>query len=220
MSAGRVHLYFEDKTGGGLGVVLERAVNARRAEPIRFTSFHVSGNSELVKRITAFPKVIFSNPNPPDHVVYIIDARNAEDVHRLRLAPGGNLEVGQRVEAIQGAMLRVAEEECGERWARIKPRFHAHVLVWERESLILPIADLLDLGPPEPDVEGERHAHEWVKRRYREYRSGIGYAKGGEGRELLQKIVNQRELRERTIQANPSLERMVASLFVLAPVSI
>lgn len=63
-----------------------------------------------------------------------------------------------------------------------------HVLVWERESLILPVADSLGLGDCEKSLQGPQ---------------------------LLGKIARDASLRARVLASNPSLRALVDELAAL-----
>lgn len=96
-------------------------------------------------------------------------------------------------------------------WKEIDAGFHAHVLVWERESLILPVADRLRLGEAIQDVYDERQAFETVRERFRLFRR-LGYSKSSEGISLLEEVARSKELREIVLTSNPSLRAIVEDL--------
>jgi hypothetical protein len=99
-------------------------------------------------------------------------------------------------------------------WKNIRAGFHAHVLVWERESLILPVADRLGLGASVSDVYAIRGAAEVVKEGFRRVKTR-GYSKALDGREYLQRIAQDEALRATVLSSNASLRGMVEDLVAL-----
>lgn len=179
----------------------------------------VNGNAELLKQCEKYELFRFKYSPRYSHVFYIIDARNAWDLPQLAVeAPeppyGKNLPVF--IESTRRSMARIARgARSDQEWEKIRDGFHAHVLVWERESLILSVADRLDLGEPVVDVYSARKAAESVKERFSNLGRGRGYNKAIDGPEYLQRIANSEELRAIVLEANPSLCAIVNDLALL-----
>lgn len=220
-----VHLVTEDRTGGGLAAVIRQAASHKRersGKPLLQFSRRpstVNGNAELLKQCEKYDLFRFKYSPRYAHVFYIIDARNAWDLPQLAVqAP--QQPYGQSLPAfIEGTRRSMARIARGARpdqeWEKIRDGFHAHVLVWERESLILPVADRLGLGEPVQDVYSARRAAESVEERFRNLGRGRGYNKAIDGPEFLQRIAYSEELRTIVLEANPSLSTIVEELVLL-----
>lgn len=131
-------------------------------------------------------------------------------------APSGPIDLYLRslsavVRAEMVRRARLSYETDGE-WERVRGGFHAHVLVWERESLIVPVAAELNICAPAlvapPDV---RSPAAWLAGIYKS-RPGENYDKATEGNRLLKQIARQPELRERVLAANESVRGIVAEI--------
>jgi len=210
----------EDRTGGGLQQIIAKAVQARRAELgkplLRFPPKHASlnGNAQLLADCEKYPQRRRNLPTPYDHVVYIMDARRSWGLVPGAAKPSpGRLEEGlaelERVvvasmEARARGMLNASA------WAYLRPGFHAHVLVWERESLILPVLSHFSLGADIPEPAREMQAAEILTERARP--SGYGYSKADAGARFLNRIAENAELRDKVIQSNASLHRIIQAL--------
>jgi hypothetical protein len=220
----RVHLITEDRTGGGLDDVIRACAQARRAqegkEPLWFPRFkgNVDGASQLLKECEKYELFRYHYNPRFDHVFYMLDARNAWRLPQLAVsAPTPPLE-----ESLPGFIQRVKDGMVGlargsrsaETWAGLARGFHPHVLVWERESLILPVADRLGLGEAVPDVYGNRQAAELVDEKFRPVRR-LKYSKATHGTELLGRIARDPLLRATVLDSNPSLRDIIEELVAL-----
>lgn len=217
-----VHLLTEDKTGGGLAAVIRSAASQQRQQlgkaPLHFSGrpSKLNGNAELLKHCGMYESYRFRSPRY-DHVFYVIDARNVWDLLGLKAPqPPYSQSLPAFVSTIRGKMAALA---CGQRteqqWAEIERGFHAHVLVWERESLILPVADRLGLGEAVLDVYAERQAAEVVDVRFRGPGRRKKYDKAIDGPELLGRIARDREMLSIVLTSNPSLRAIVEDLVSL-----
>src|SRR5690606_20462719 len=127
--------------------------------------------------------------------------------------PQQNEDMDAYLEALtacaRAEMTRRAQGTASEEsWQEISGGFHAHVLVWEQESLILPVSEELGLGPPHPEPREVRHAVRWVTERHEKH-CGRQYEKAVDGPELLERIARSRELRGRVLARIPSLAAIV-----------
>jgi hypothetical protein len=220
-----VHLVTEDRTGGGLAVVLQAAATHKRRqsgrERLQFSRkpSTVNGNAELLKQCEKYDLFRFKYSPEYDHVFYVIDARNAWDLPQLGVqAP--NPPYDQSMPGFMASICkRMAEIARGRRtdqqWADIQSGFHAHVLVWERESLILPVADRLGLGEAVKDIYIERRAAESVGVLFRSRGQRRKYDKAIDGPDYLQRIAESEELRAIVLESNPSLRAIVEELALL-----
>jgi hypothetical protein len=87
--------------------------------------------------------------------------------------------------------------------------------MWERESLILPVADDLGLGEPESNPDDVRGADDWVDRRFRLHLREK-YDKRTDGiRLLMRRIAFTPDLVERVLRANASVREIVSSMVAL-----
>ncbi len=217
----RVSLLCEDRTGGGLAEVLQRAANAARSTagkpPIAFgPAGTLLNNHELIRRCRAYDLLRFRTSPAADHVYYVVDAKRLWDLKFLHLtapAPGESpLDFLRRAEeAACRAMIREARSDRGEEeWLTIATGFHPHVLLWERESLIVAVSDAVNLGPPD-DADKVRNADAWVGQRFRQHRNAK-YVKGRDGILLLREIAASAELRDRILHANASVRAIVDSM--------
>lgn len=216
-----VHLVTEDRTGGGLAAVLcAAAAHQRRLRgkaPLRFLRpSTVNGNGELLKQCEKYELFRFNYSPRCDHVFYIIDARNAWDLRQLGVqapSPPYEQSLPTFIGTIREKMAGIARGSRAEQqWANIRGGFHAHVLVWERESLILPVADRLDLGKADRDVYNARRAAESVDALFRGLGKRRKYDKAVDGPEYLQRIANDEFLRAIVLETNPSLHAIVEEL--------
>jgi hypothetical protein len=209
----------EDKTGGGLQQIIVKEVQARRTQLqrplLRFPRKPgtLNGNGELLKDCGKY-QLRRKKPGPYDHVVYVMDARAAWDV-----VPGATRPAMERLEEGLAELERVAVAHMEARargqlddaaWAYLRPGFHAHLLIWERESLILPVLSRFDLGDDVLEPVRELHATEVLVERTKP--SGLGYSKPNDGRRLLGKIAESADLRNKVIQSNASLKRIIQTL--------
>ena len=207
-----VRILTEDKTGGGLEAFIKAAVNGKRMEAgksslaIDPSPGYVTNNSDLLKKCRAYNNLRFTG-NRPDHVVYVMDARNCWKLCKLpEPQPPHSLQsLAAPLEEAREYMRGLARSEAS-RWSEIASGFLAHVLVWERESLMLPVGEHLELGSSLRDVYAEIQAYEWVRQHHQRY------AKGLHGRPLLTKIAQSPELRSVVLQSNPSLAAIVEDL--------
>lgn len=203
----------EDKTGGGLEAFIKKAVNARRTRPLAITlgSGWVRTNADLLKRCRAYSTERFTRARPR-HVVYVLDARNCWRLCQVEepRPPHTVQSLEPHLARVRAHMTRLAQEGATN-WREIADGFHPHVLVWERESLMLPVADGIGLGDPEPDVYGTHGASDWVKRRF-DMPGRQGYAKSVQGNLLLMDIVKNDDLMDRVLASNPSLRAIVDDL--------
>jgi hypothetical protein len=217
-----IQLVTEDRTGSGLEQFLKAEAQSRwsqagKTQLLRFARGRgdVNGNARLLEQCEKYELFRFRYRPRVDHVFYIIDARNAWDLKKL------GVQVPQRpydqslpvfIEAVRKRMAELARGPRTEpQWKDIEDGFHAHVLVWERESLILPVADRLRLGEAVRDVYDERQAFETVRERFRLFRR-LGYSKSSEGISLLEEVARSKELREIVLASNPSLRAIVEDL--------
>ena len=212
----KVLILTEDKTGGGLEAFVKKAVNARRTRPLEITlgSGWVRTNAELLKRCRAYSNERFTRQRP-DHVVYVLDARNSWQLCGVPepRPPHTPQSLEPALARVRAHMTKLARGGSTD-WEQIKDGFHPHVLVWERESLMLPVADALGLGEPELNIYGHTAASDWVTKRFRGP-DGRGYAKSIFGNVLLERIRRDEALVERVVASNPSLQAIVDDLVQL-----
>lgn len=220
-----VHIITEDKTGGGLEAIIKAEVAHQRLlkelEPLEFSKSRgtVNGNAELLKQCLKYELFRFRYTPRIDHVLYVIDARNAWALEQLGVqAPRQPYEksLPSFCEAIRKKMESIAKaERTDEQWQRIRSGFHAHVLVWERESLILPVADQLGLGQAVADVYAERRAAESVAHRFQQTGKKRAYGKATDGKKFLDRIAWNEGLRTIVVGTNTSLKAIVDELVSL-----
>ena len=217
----RVHLITEDRTGGGLDDIIRACVQSRRAqegrEPLWFPRFkgNVDGASQLLKECEKYELFRFHYSPRFDHVFYMLDARNAWKLSQLAVtAPEPPLarSLPLFIQAAQEGMVRLARgSKTDAAWAPLANGFHPHVLVWERESLILPVADQLGLGEADTDLYGNRQAAEWVDSRFRPMRR-MKYSKAVHGSEFLGRIAREPSVRLSVLKSNFSLSAIVEEM--------
>jgi hypothetical protein len=221
-----VHLVTEDRTGGGLAAVLRaEAEHQRRLSGKARLQFSrkpstVNGNAELLKQCEKYELFLFNYSPRCDHVFYVIDARNAWDLPQLKVqapSPPYEQSLPAFIDTIRKRMAEIARgTRTEQQWADICGGFHAHVLVWERESLILPVADRLGLGKKaERDVYTARRAAESVGALFRDLGKRRKYDKAIDGPEYLQRIAEDEHLRAIVLETNPSLRIIVEELVSL-----
>jgi hypothetical protein len=221
----RVNVLCEDRTGKGLFRVIEKATQGARTalgkEPLRFAPpGTIESNTKLLAQCAKYAWYRFQAKPRCDHVVYVIDAYRLWDVPAVGIhAPLPNEDMGAYLDALaakaRAEMTRIARgTDPEDSWLRIADNFHAHVLVWERESLMLPVSDALGLGPPPPDPQSVRKAADWVEDRHRAHR-GKAYVKSVQGPTLLETIAGNQSLRDRVLERTPSLAAIVDSLVAL-----
>lgn len=216
-----VLLSTEDATGGGLQRIVVKAAQAQRAQrsrpPLKFPAKHstVNGNAALLADCEKYPKRRRSLATPFDHVVYIMDARRAwEVVPGAERPQPGHLQEGLAVLERQSVsyMEKKARGTLDDpEWTFLRPGFHAHLLVWERESLILPVMSHFRLGEDVIDVVNEHKACEVLEDRSRRH-ARYGYSKANAGALYLDEIAESAELRQRVLDSNESLQRIVTTL--------
>lgn len=221
-----VHLMTEDRTGGGLEALLRKEAQRRWAEAgkvhLRFSKISgtVNGNAALLEQCRRYVRLRFDPPLRADHVFYILDARNAENLPQLRVSapkPPYAQSLPPFIASIQARMAELARGALSdEQWQKVESGFHAHLLVWERESLMLPVADKLGLGEAVQNVYDERKASELVTSRFRQNDRRRTYQKATDGRLLLNRIAEDESLRTTVIAANPSLQAILKDLTSLA----
>ncbi len=215
MNLTRVRILTEDKTGGGHEAIIKAAVNGKRKElgksalAIDPNNGFAASNSDLLKKCKGY-RLLRSTGNRYHHVVYVVDARRSWEVCKLEkpLAPYSVESLATLIEQVRAHMRNLAQSEAPE-WAELESGFHSHVLVWERESLMLPVAEQLGLGASLHDVYAEMQAFEWVRQRHQRY------AKGLHGRPLLTMIAQSPELRALVLQSNSSLKAIVEDLVAI-----
>lgn len=217
-----VHLVTEDRTGGGLALFLRAAAEHLRQQQgrarLEFSRkpSTVNGNAELLKQCANYERFRFDYRPCYEHVFYVMDARNAWDLPQLGVqAPSSPYRdnLPGFMKAIRLKLEHLAQNErTPEQWAKIRGGFHAHVLVWERESLILPVADKLGLGEAVPDVYAERRAAEAVTHKFRHSGLKRKYDKAIDGPEYLKRIAQNEQLRATVLASNPSLQAIVDDL--------
>jgi len=220
----KVHILSEDRTGGGLQKVIAAAVKAKRTKlgkpPLDFpgTPGHVAGNTKLLQQCTKYDRFLYHYKPQFNHVVFVMDARNAWDVSSLKLSPppvGGPLVEGyldKLTLAIRDEMTRLARgERTPEQWKDIQAGFHPHVLVWERESLILAAANHIGLGDAIKDVYAIKRAYERVVELY-QARHRRKYDKATDGQPCLQQVIDNPVALAQVVESNPSLQAIVDDL--------
>jgi hypothetical protein len=220
----RVRLITEDRTGGGLDEVVQACVQARRAqegrEPLGFPRKpgNVDGAAQLLKECTKYELYRFHHSPRSDHVFYVLDARNVWDLKQLGVTPPLPplaQSLAPLLEGVKQGMIAMARERrTDDQWARISEGFHPHVLVWERESLILPVADRLGLGDAVANVYGARQAFEAVTELHRRTRR-LKYSKAIHGPQYLKQIAHDASMRSTVLASNPSLRALVEELAAL-----
>jgi hypothetical protein len=220
----RVHLITEDRTGGGLDDVVRGCVQAQRAqegkEPLWFPRFkgNVDGASQLLKECAKYELYRFNYSPRFDHIFYVLDARNAWNLPQLGVqAPEPPLAntLPYLLKGIKEGMATAAKGgRPQQHWEHIAEGFHPHVLVWERESLVLPVMDKLNLGPPHQDVYGQRQAAEFISQRLRQTQ-GRKYDKAIHGPQLLGQVARTPALRDAVLASNHSLQQLVSDMVAL-----
>lgn len=221
----RVNVLCEDRTGGGLATVLQRASDQLRdAEGKPRLEFMPPGtllnNHALIEKCRGYDLLRFHKSPTCDHVYYVVDAKRLWDLGYLGLKPPQPNEAPSdflaraRYVAHAAMAARARGDRDDAQWAEISDGFHPCVLMWERESLIVPVADALGLGDPEADPDGVRGADAWVERRFRIHRNEK-YAKSTDGLMLLRRIAYSPPLLDRVLQANASLREIVSSMVAL-----
>ncbi len=220
----RVNLVTEDRTGGGLSEVVQACVQAQRAqdgrEPLWFprTRATVDGAAQLLRECEKYEFYRFNYAPRFNHVFYVLDARNVWRLPQLRVrAPEPPLEKSLPVliEGVRAGMRLIARgSKTEEEWVGVADGFHPHVLVWERESLILPAAAGLGLGEAVRDVYAERQAAEAVSALLRN-KGGKKYDKAIHGPQLLKQIARDSTLRSLVVASNPSLRELVEKMAAL-----
>jgi hypothetical protein len=220
----RVHLLTEDRTDGGLERMTKSCVQALRAqqgrERLEFTNAKgsVDGAAALLKQCEKYELFRFNYAPRCDHVFYVMDARNAWKLPQLRaIAPEPPLErsLPLLIESVKKGMARMAQGERSQaEWLRISNGFHPHVLVWERESLVLPVTDKLGLGEPVLEAYAERQAYENLSARLRLAGKGK-YVKAIHGPQYLARIASDATLRAAVLDSNPSFLALVNELVAL-----
>ena len=221
----RVHIITEDKTGGGLEAIIKQEVAHQRMSkelaPLEFSKLRgtVNGNAELLKQCGKYELFRFRYTPRFDHVFYVIDARNAWNLEQLGVEapqPPYEKSLPPFCDAIRKRMESLAKVgQTDEQWQRIRSGFHAHVLVWERESLILPVADQLGLGPAVADVYADRKATEFVQHRFEQTGKKRAYSKATDGKQFLDRIAYTEGLRTSVVSTNASLQAIVDELVSL-----
>ena len=217
-----VNILCEDRTGNGLARVIESAVQARRANDkkpsLQIRSGTVAGNTQLLMQCEKYEFLRYRSRPRHDHIFYVIDAYRIWDLKPAIIEPpppnqkddGAYLE--RLTAAVCTAMTQRARGTRSENeWQSIADGFHPHVLVWERETLMLPVSDALGLGEPPRDPRAERHPARWVKQRFQ----GRSYQKAIHGPQLLERIASSPDLRGRVLDATPSLAAIVDELVSL-----
>jgi hypothetical protein len=219
----RVNVLCEDRTGTGLARVIESAVNQRRAsadkEPLWFPPRPgtVLNNQKLLEQCAKYERLRFNNRPRFDHVVYVIDAWRVWNLPEIdHPPPRPNEDLKPYLEALTGMVAAAMERRArGQRsdddWAKISAGFHPHVLVWERESLMLPVSPDLGLGPAPEDCQAVRHPAKWLEQRHRQHKGGK-YEKAIHGPEYLGAIAGNPTLCERVLGAVPSLSVLINEL--------
>lgn len=221
----RVNVLCEDRTGGGLAAVLQSASNRRRAAdgraPLVFARpGTVLNNYKLIEKCAGYDLLRFRTEPRFDHVYYVVDAKQLWDVSVLGLVPPQPSESASEflVRARNAAGSAMTSRARGARddaqWSEIAAGFHPCVLMWERESLILPVADVLGLGDPEPSSDDVRGADGWVESRFKKHLREK-YNKATDGIRLLKRVADSAELTDRVLRANASLLEIVTSMVEL-----
>jgi hypothetical protein len=209
----------EDRTGRGLEQIVVKATQARRRQldkpPLRFPDKHASlnGNTELLKDCAKYRFRRRYQQSPFDHVVYIMDARRSWNLVGAKRPSPERLEddLVELERSITACMEAKAREGLKDsEWDYIRSGFHAHMLVWERESLILPVLSHFNLGPDVTEPVRVMQAAETLVERSGSKR--FGYSKRDDGRRLLGAIAESAPLRDKVIQSNPSLQRIIQAL--------
>ncbi len=221
----RVNVLCEDRTGGGLAALLQSAANRLRAAAgkprLAFAPpGTVHNNYKLIEKFSECELLRFRRDPRSDHVYYVIDAKNLWDISLMKLLPPQPQEppsdflVRARDAAGREMTSRArGDHRSDDEWARISAGFHPCVLMWERESLILPVADGLGLGDPEVDTDHVSGASGWVERRFRNLSKR--YSKAVHGKVLLTKIAESPDLTDRVLRCNASLRDIVSSMVAL-----
>jgi hypothetical protein len=181
----------------------------------------VLNNYKLIEKCSGYELLRFRTEPKHDHVYYVVDAKNLWDIPSLGLSqPQLNESPSdfwlRACDVVRKAMTARArgDRRSDAEWDRISSGFHPCVLMWERESLVLPVADGLGLGEPEANSDGVRKADGWVADRFKR-RLNEKYSKAVDGKRLLTRIASSSELMERVLNANASLREIVALMVAL-----
>ncbi len=220
----RVRVFTEDRTGGGLEALIQAETRDRRnaagCQPLGFLpSRRINGADQLLKAVEAYQEARFSVRPRPDHVLYVMDAK--ECWGRLDLAtprpPYSPASLGPSLEQARARMKERAQRRTDPKlWGDLQSGCHCHLLVWERESVVLPVADRLGLGDAKADAYEVVNAFQWVKGRAHERDTERrGFSKSTGTIHLLKMIANDDELRRLAVQANGSLGAIVDTLVAL-----
>jgi hypothetical protein len=206
--------------------VLKSAANRLRASegksPLVFARpGTVLNNYKLIEKCSGYELLRFRHEPKFDHVYYIVDVKNLWDVDLVGLSPPQPQEspsdfLVRARDAARKVMTSRArgDQRSDDEWAMIAGGLHPCVLMWERESLILPVADALGLGEAEVHADDVRGADGWVERRFKLYLKQK-YNKAIDGVRLLTRIADSAELTERVLRSNGSLREIVASMVAL-----
>ena len=230
----------EDRTGGGLQQFIQNAVIAERATkekpPLVFPAAdsrlgRSQSNSELVRdcgkyglfrTATKWTSAAGGSEDCFDHVYYVVDARGAWQLVGMPEPAKDEKDLANYLKKLRVALESKMEQSARKydgyneqaTWDGVKDGFHPHVLVWERESLILPVLDKLGLGNEKHDSLTTRKAAEVVDRLTRSLKGGK-YDKATNGRALLGRIATQDDLWNSVLNAVPSVKSIVDALVAL-----
>ena len=216
-------MYCEDKTGTGLGELIRRWVfdGFNSNFHIPSTMGRVHGANELLRQCEKFQNL--AGGGKRRHVVYIIDGYAAWDLGLAGLSPRVPPEP---LESYADKLVTVLKTEMERRasggragedgWKNIRDAFHAHVLLWERESLLLPVLEHLGFGPSIANSFETPHAAGVVAARFLERDRRSPYSKSVDGPRLLAKIAASAELRMAVLQAVPSFRTIVEDIRAIA----
>jgi len=227
-------LFYEDATGGGLHSLVRAMARSRRKSEKRppfsyFKDYPRKGNARLVRDCATFPLVRFRAPHRADHVFAVIDAYEVEKVIPKAPAPPApdtaDGPFGTYCTALHDAVVKHLQEQAmGDLSEKQRtdelPRFHPHVLFWERESVILAgAASLGKAGGPnfEPEATSprallrRRNPAAFIDRAFRDQAKGK-YQKSIDGPELLGLIEADSDGWETVLERVPSLRELVEDL--------
>jgi hypothetical protein len=155
----RVVILYEDRTAGGLHSLVSKMVRVRRREENResiayFHRWSTNANSKLIKECCNYDRMRFHGPHRADHVFAVIDAYEVENVVPSSPRPPtpaqreGTASFEQYCQDLNAAVCGYLRDLAFakmtlERREQETPRFHPHVLFWERESVFLAGGDVL-----------------------------------------------------------------------------
>jgi hypothetical protein len=237
----RVVILYEDKTAGGLHHLISRMVEVRRGAQNRdrfsyFQPLPMKANAKLIEACRTFERMRFFGPHRADHVFAVIDGYEVENVVPSAPQPPtpGQRKSSTRFEqycrslsaAVRSHLSDLAlEKMTPERRGQEVLRFHPHVLLWERESVLLAGGDILGstsgLALPADQLSAAgilrtRHPTPLIEAAWaRRFPGDPGYSKADDGPRLFGHLADHQEQWPTLLDRIPCLRDIVDELAVL-----